>query len=269
MSDLPGNGRGASRAGAWTPVIFGLALVVFALAFPLALTVLHADHALACIGTGSFDCAAAWIRELGVWGILISILAMTLAALTMFPSEAAAMANGIVYGPLWGTALTWGGAMIGANLAYAVARLIGPHAIGLLLSRSHYERIRAWADHGGRLALLSARLIPLFPYFAVNYTAGLIGMRWWPFNWISALAMLPAAIVFTTIGASAGKWSWLTWLSVLAGIILLLWLAVRTVRRHGGRFRSGAPARGHARPGRDWPSENPPRRRESGRKGVP
>jgi uncharacterized membrane protein YdjX (TVP38/TMEM64 family) len=119
--------------------------------------------------------------------------------------------------------------MIGANIAFAAARAIGPHAIGLLLSRDHYTRIRAWTDSSGRLALMTARLIPLFPYFAVNYSAGLIGMRWWPFNWISAIGMAPAAITFTHMGAHAGEISWLYWGAIVVGATAALMLLARAV----------------------------------------
>ena len=213
----------------WLPLALALAVFVLAVAFPLAVTYTQAPELLSCKEVTRFNCAASWMRDLGAWGVLISVLTMTLAALTMFPGEAAAMANGAVYGAVWGSVLSWTGGMIGANIAFAAARAIGPHAIGLLLSRDHYVRIRAWTDSSGRLALLTARLIPLFPYFAVNYTAGLIGMRWWPFNWISGIGMSPAAIAFTTMGAHAGGMSWLNWGAIVVGAIVGLILLARAV----------------------------------------
>ena len=90
--------------------------------------------------------------------------------------------------------------------------------------------MRAWRRRTGPLALMTARLIPLFPFFAVNYAAGLIGMRWWPFNWVSAIGILPAAITFSTRGAKAGTMSWLHWASAVTGILLAFYLLARTVR---------------------------------------
>ena len=218
-----------ARHTSWLPVTLAISVLVAALAFPLAVTYLNAPELLSCDALTRFQCAASWMRDLGAWGVLISLLSMTIAALTMFPSEATAMANGAVYGAVWGSLLSWTGAMIGANIAFAAARAIGPHAIGLLLSRDHYARICSWTDASGHLALLTARLIPLFPYFAVNYTAGLIGMRWWPFNWISAIGMAPAAITFTTMGAKAGEMSWLNWAATVIGVIVALILIARCV----------------------------------------
>lgn len=213
----------------WLPLALGVSVLFVALLFPLAVTYFRAPELLSCGALTRLQCATAWMRDLGALGLLISLLTMTLAALTMFPGEAAAMANGAVYGAVWGSLLSWAGAMIGANIAFAAARAIGPHAIGLLLSRDHYTRVCAWTDSNGRLALLTARLIPLFPYFAVNYTAGLIGMRWWPFNWISGIGMAPAAITFTTMGAHAGAMSWLNWAAMVVGGIVGLMLLGRGV----------------------------------------
>ena len=213
----------------WLPLTLALSVLFVALLFPLAVTYTSAPDVLTCGALTRLQCVASWMRDLGALGVLLSVLTMTLAALTMFPGEAAAMANGAVYGAFWGSLLSWAGGMIGANIAFAAARAIGPHAIGLLLSRDHYTRIRAWTDSSGRLALMTARLIPLFPYFAVNYSAGLIGMRWWPFNWISAIGMAPAAITFTTVGAHAGTMSWLNWLAIVVGVIVGLMLLGRAV----------------------------------------
>jgi len=225
-----------ARRMSWLPLIFGLAVLAAAILFPLAVTYTSAPDVLSCGALTRLQCVANWMRDLGPLGVLISVMTMTLAALTMFPGEAAAMANGAVYGAFWGSVLSWTGGLIGANIAFAAARAVGPHAIGLLLSRNQYARIRAWTDSSGRLALLMARLIPLFPYFAVNYAAGLIGMRWWPFNWISAIGMLPAAITFTTVGAHAGHMPWLDWGAIAIGALVALMLLARTVNYlWGGR----------------------------------
>lgn len=210
-------------------LVLALAVALVALALPLYFA-FAGPGALHCGDLPFFPCIAGRMRELGPWGIVLSLLAMALAALTMFPGEAAAMANGAVYGALWGSALSWAGGMIGANIAFATARAIGPHAIGLLLTEDHFQRMREWSERTGPLALMTVRLIPLFPFFAVNYSAGLIGMRWWPFNWVSAIGILPAAITFSTMGAKAGTMSWLHWTSAVIGILLAFYLLARAAR---------------------------------------
>ena len=43
-----------------------------------------------------------------------SCLLMVLHSFVPFPAEFVAMANGMLYGPIWGTVITWSGAMLGA-----------------------------------------------------------------------------------------------------------------------------------------------------------
>jgi uncharacterized membrane protein YdjX (TVP38/TMEM64 family) len=65
------------------------------------------------------------IRSLGAWGVLLSIALMTVHSFLPFPAEVIAIANGIIYGPIWGSVITWVGAMIGVASAFAVVRVLG------------------------------------------------------------------------------------------------------------------------------------------------
>ena len=57
-----------------------------------------------------------FIRSWGVAGAGASVLLMIVNAFTPFPAELVAVANGMLFGALWGTVLTWVGAMLGAAL---------------------------------------------------------------------------------------------------------------------------------------------------------
>ena len=48
------------------------------------------------------------------------------------------MANGMLYGALWGTVITWSGAMLGAWLAFGLARWLGrPFVLAMVPERHH------------------------------------------------------------------------------------------------------------------------------------
>ena len=68
----------------------------------------------------SIDRFVTTIRSWGAWGILASIGLMVLHSFVPFPAELLACANGMVYGTLWGTVITWTGAMLGASIAFGV-----------------------------------------------------------------------------------------------------------------------------------------------------
>ena len=50
---------------------------------------------------------------------------MILHSFLPFPAEFVAIANGVIFGPVWGTVITWAGAMLGAFLAFFLARQCG------------------------------------------------------------------------------------------------------------------------------------------------
>jgi uncharacterized membrane protein YdjX (TVP38/TMEM64 family) len=62
----------------------------------------------------------ALIRSWGPWGVVGSIWLMTVHSFLPFPAEIIALANGMIYGPVWGAAITWVGAMLGASIAFGL-----------------------------------------------------------------------------------------------------------------------------------------------------
>ena len=68
---------------------------------------------------------AQFIRDAGSWGVVGSMGLMILHSFVPFPAEFIAFANGLVYGVIRGTVITWTGAMIGAILAFGLARWLG------------------------------------------------------------------------------------------------------------------------------------------------
>lgn len=59
------------------------------------------------------------IRASGRWGVAISIGLMIVHSFIPFPAELIALANGIIYGTMFGTLITWTGAMLGAQAAFS------------------------------------------------------------------------------------------------------------------------------------------------------
>ncbi|NIM06330.1 MAG: hypothetical protein GTN65_12110, partial [Armatimonadetes bacterium] len=58
------------------------------------------------------DSIKGYIRDAGPWGVAVSMGLMVLHSFIPFPAEVIAIANGMIYGVLWGTVITWTGAMM-------------------------------------------------------------------------------------------------------------------------------------------------------------
>jgi uncharacterized membrane protein YdjX (TVP38/TMEM64 family) len=114
------------------------------------------------------------IRGWGAWGVAGSLALMVLHSFVPFPAECLALANGMVFGLFWGSLITWSGAMLGAWLAFGLARTLGRPFVGRVLPARHRERIDAWSGDHGWSALLAARLVPVIAFNLINYAAGLV-----------------------------------------------------------------------------------------------
>ena len=186
------------------------------------------------------------IQSWGVWGVFASIGLMILHSFLPFPAEFLAIANGMVYGPLWGTAITWIGAMLGAFLAFGLARALGRPFVAMMAARKDWHILDEWAaTQGGRLVLIS-RFIPVIAFNLVNYAAGLTRISWWTFAWATGIGILPITTLMAVMGDRIETLAWEMWLLAAAGV-LILWFVLRhnfrPSRELEGRYEPSPSAR--------------------------
>jgi len=170
------------------------------------------------------DALVIWYQSLGVWGVVASSLMMVLCALTILPAEAIAIANGMVYGPVWGSILNWVSALMGANLAFGLARWKGQAIVGTIVGEKGLAALDSFSCERGISILLVARLIPLVPFFALNYAGGLCGMKWSHFNLATAVGITPLVLALSVLGDRALHLHWTVWLGTLILLIGLLFV---------------------------------------------
>lgn len=178
-----------------------------------------------------------WIKSYGAGAVFASGLVMILCALTVLPAEVPALANGMIYGPWVGGIVTWTGAMLGANIAYGLARLFGPALIDRWIGTEKAARFRQAIDANGTVVLLIARCIPIIPFFAVNYVAGAASMRLWTFNWVTGIGILPMTVALVTMGDQAMRMPWAMWLTLAVALLALILLVRSLIKRNAGKSR--------------------------------
>lgn len=160
-----------------------------------------------------------FVTRLGYWAWVGGVAVMVVHAVLPFPAELAAAANGMVFGPLLGFALTWGGAMIGAVLTYWVARRWGRGPALRLLGSDRSARLDAWIGVRGWRALLIARLLPVVSFNVLNVAAGLAGIGWFAFLWTTAVGIVPLTLLAVAIGGGMLNPAWRPF--VLVGVAVL------------------------------------------------
>jgi uncharacterized membrane protein YdjX (TVP38/TMEM64 family) len=167
-------------------------------ALALAIAAAFALVSLAGIGPGE---ARRWIQDAGLAGPAVFVLAGGALSLALFPGHVTATVAGMLFGAVTGTALALAAALLGAALCLIAARRLGADAtLQLLGTRGH--RWRDWLEANGFSAVLATRLAPGMPSGAVNYLAGLAGIRPRAFYAAVALGALPKTIAYTTLGGA-------------------------------------------------------------------
>jgi uncharacterized membrane protein YdjX (TVP38/TMEM64 family) len=155
----------------------------------------------------------------GVWAPLVSIALMILHSFVPFPAELIAIANGMLFGPVGGTLVTWTGAMLGAPLAFALARRFGRPLVDRLVARQAWAGAEALHACCDARTLLLARLVPVISFNLINYAAGVLDVGWWRFLWTTGLGILPITVASVTLGSQLTGPMGDAW---LAGSALLL-----------------------------------------------
>ncbi len=181
-----------------------------------------------------------FIRSTGAWGIAVAIGLMMVHSFIPFPAEFVAIANGMIYGPVWGTVITWVGAMLGALLAFGLARLLGRPFVHAVLAKPDWRTLDDWVARHGWGAVLVSRFIPVISFNLINYAAGLTRIPWWTFTWATAVGILPLTTLMVVLGDRLQTLPWQVWLVVFV-VGLILWLVIRRIFGQHESRQAGKP----------------------------
>jgi len=166
------------------------------------------------------------ILELRAWGVAGSIGLMVLHTFVPFPAELLTIANGMVYGPIWGAVISWVGAMLGAALAFALVRWLGRPFAEKMIARKNWHKLDAWISEQGFSFVLISRFVPIIAFNLINYLAGLTAISWGKFLLATGIGILPVLIILVLFGHHIEHVSWPLWLLFLIAAVLM-WFVFR------------------------------------------
>jgi uncharacterized membrane protein YdjX (TVP38/TMEM64 family) len=177
---------------------------------------------------------------MGAWAPLLFAAFYALATLSPLPKSVFTLAAGAVFGLTGGLLVVLAGALVGAVLAFHLARALGRDGVHRLTG----VRADRFDDHLARrgfLTVLVARLIPVVPFTVVNYLAGLTAIRVRVFVVATAIGILPATTAYVALGAYSSQPG--TWPFVVAVAALVALTAIGGTAQWRRR-RALAPASG-------------------------
>lgn len=182
--------------------------------------------------TELIESIAYWVHGLGVWGYPLAIALMAAVAVLPVPAEIPAAMNGMLFGTVLGSAITWIGAMVGAIASFELSRRYGRPLAVRVLPPTALARVDRFVQTANWPALLIARLIPAIAFTALNWGVGLTLCKRPTFIWTTAVGIVPGTVLFVASGHGLARLyvdhPILTALLVIVALTTLLVVSRRT-----------------------------------------
>ncbi len=204
-----------------------------------------ASIAVVFVGAPSERSIARVVEEGGLAAPLVYVALYALLTVLLFPASVVTIAGGALFGAVLGTTLTVLGATIGATGGFVIARRLGREEVERIAGR-RITAVDAWLEQRGFLAVLYVRLIPIIPFGAFSYAAGVTGVTRRDYVLATAVGIIPAAFAYSALGGSLDDPLSPTFLAAVALVIFLAVAAplVDRFRRRRVKAASGAPPEG-------------------------
>lgn len=171
----------------------------------------------------------------GWWGPAAFTLAYAGLTLAPVPKNVLSMAAGLIFGFAGGIAVVFAAAILGAVAAFWLGRWLGREAVEKYTG-ARVEKVDQLLRRRGLAAMIGVRLVPVLPFTAINYAAGLTSIRWWPYFLGTAIGILPGTVSFVTVGAFGLQPGWQLNAALGAlGVLTLAGLVVAVRRRRKSR----------------------------------
>jgi uncharacterized membrane protein YdjX (TVP38/TMEM64 family) len=185
------------------------------------------------VATAAFDGNGELVRSrtqaLGATGALVLLALVLTHAVIPYPAELTTAAAGYVYGFGPGYALMMVSWFLTALLAYELARGPGRRVTRRVIGARRLDKAQAWVARGGATGLIAARFLPLIPFNAACYAAGITEVPRARYAWTTAVGIAPFCLAVTYLGSRLQTVSlsdWRLW-ALSAGLLALLFGAHR------------------------------------------
>lgn len=182
-------------------ILLAAVVVLIALFFAFDLQRFLTIEYLAAQGEAiaAFQAGNPWISAAIFFAVYVAVTGLSLPGAAIMTLIA-----GALFGLVTGVVIVSFASTIGATLAFAIARYLFRDAV-----RRRFERALVAIDRGvekdGAFYLFALRLVPAFPFFAINLAMSVTPITTWTFYWVSQVGMLLGTIVYVNAGAELGQ----------------------------------------------------------------
>jgi uncharacterized membrane protein YdjX (TVP38/TMEM64 family) len=180
-----------------------------------------------------------WVQAFGTSGVALYALFYVAGVVLFFPGIILTAGAGLLYGVLLGTLIVSPASVLGATLAFLIARYVARDWVSRKLEKyPNFTAIDRAIEKNGFKMILLLRLQPVVPFNLLNYALGLTRIRLRDYVMASWIGMFPATVLYVYLGSvlhsvsdllqghlGSGKWgAILFWAGLAAAIVLVVYI---------------------------------------------
>ncbi len=169
-----------------------------------------------------------WVDNLGIWGPLFVILAMSLQMfLLVIPSPLLIIISVLAFGPVWGSLLAILAIIIASTIGYFIGKYIGEAFITKMIGDKKEKQLSFYVDRYGVWAVVITRMTPLLSNDAISFVSGILRMSYWKFIAATIAGITPLVVLIAWFGENNDRLrSGLIWTSVVSLVILVAYIII-------------------------------------------
>lgn len=157
--------------------------------------------------TSNVDELSNYLKELGSLGIIMFIFLQIVQVVVAFiPGDLLHISGGFVYGTAAGAVFSYIGVMIGATIAFYLARILGNKIVIKLIGEKSYKKFSGVLNTStASLTVFLICIIPGIPKDVLVYLAGLTPIKPVKFLSLYAVARVPGILISSSMGANINE----------------------------------------------------------------
>ena len=180
---------------------------------------------------GTVENLRATMVSYGTWAAVISMgLAVAQAVIAPLPMNVITITNALVFGPVWGSVLSWFSSVLGASLCFMLSKRFGKPFAHKIVGTS-IEKAEPFFQKYGLHAMFLLRILPFVPFDAVSYGAPLVGVSFSRFLVATSIGVIPSILIYSYLGKLIAGIYWWVLFGIFSVTLVGLIAAARILRR--------------------------------------
>jgi uncharacterized membrane protein YdjX (TVP38/TMEM64 family) len=181
--------------------------------------------------TGSVENLRNTLLEFGPWAVAISAgLTVAQAIVAPLPGNVVTITNALVFGPVWGSVLSWFSTLLGSSLCFLLSKKFGKPFAEKVVGSSIQGAEKFFKTYGLH-AMFLVRIMPFVPFDAVSYGAPLVGIPFTRFMIATAIGIIPSILVYSYLGTIIAGIYWWVLIGLLSASLIAVIAAAKALRR--------------------------------------